>query len=227
MFSSPYPVGVMSGEQVGTTSRVTLENGPVGKIRYVLDFGPSGAKTNTTLRAIDGWLSNGAKFSGAIMMRPSKLPQATAESYVTAVEIEVKVYEIQDPNNEIAKFVLGRNNGPAVAAQVEDARLVLSESTREMVSSVVRSALSYALGENGRDVVLSKLQLDYGFGFAEVTDFPGRFMELLNEILDGGSKYIEDRIVLELVDHNPDLKGCSSFKDAVTKLVAIDTLQQR
>jgi hypothetical protein len=218
----------MSGEQLGTTSTTTMQSGPIGKIRYVLDFGPDGAKTNTTLKAIDGWLANGSKYSGAIMMRPSNLPMASPDSYVTAVEIEVKVYEIQEPTNEVSRFVLGRrNSSTSSTAVIDDGRLVLTDSTREMVSTVVRSALGYALGENGRDVVLSKLQLDYGFGFAEVTDFPGRFMELINEILDGGSKYIEDRILQQLVKENPQLVHCKTFKEAVMKLIAIDSIQQR
>jgi hypothetical protein len=207
---------------VGSAPNASAGRVPVGKIRYVLDFGPTGAKTVAALDAIDGWLSNGSKYSGAIMIRPSNLPVPSVDSCVTAIEIEVKLYEIDDPNDEVTKFVLGRTGAPPARAANDDVRLTLSGDTRRMVSGAVRSALGYALGESGRDVVLSRLQLDYGFGFSEVTDFPGRFMELLNEILQGGSRFVEERMLQELRVENPALRDCGTLKEAIIALVAVD-----
>ncbi len=213
----------MSGNQTSSKTDVVLQEGSEQEIRYVLDFGPGGAKSGEALKTIEDGLANLSKYAGAIMIRRAKGLPKTSKGYLTAVEIKMTLYEIPDPTDEVSRFVLGWNTTSPESGTTDGDRLVLSAESRAMVSRVVRSALAYTLGDNGRDVVLSKLQLDYGFGFSEVTDFPGRFVELLNEILQGGARYVEERMLQELRSENKILQDCQTLKDAVMKLVLIDT----
>jgi hypothetical protein len=202
-----------------TTAIVSAAQGRIEKRRYVMDFGPNAALKDATLNSIEDWIANGCKYSGAILIKSSPEPAKTDNQvYVTALEIEVKAYTVNFGfGNDVTPLILG-----SPLARGEE-RLVLSDELRVAVSETVEKALSYTLGENGKDVVLSKLRLDYGFGFSEVTDFPGRFMELLTEVLQGGSKYVEERIIQELRSRYTYLGEDQTFKDAVLKLVAADS----
>lgn len=194
--------------------------------RYVLDFGPAPIRKEIAINTLEEWLANGSKYTGALLVRtPGQDSSPSDRVYVTAIELSMKVYTTNvGPEDEVGAFVRGRGSvSEAVRPSYSTEKLVLTDGSRQVVSEVVRSALAYTLGESGRDVMLSKLQLDYGFGFSQVTDYPGRFTELLNEILQGGARYVEERILQELETKYPSLKGSGSFKDAVGRLVTIDT----
>lgn len=193
--------------------------------RYVLDFGPTAQPRRLALSALEGWLANGSKYAGAFFVKsPSGEEALPDEAFVSAIEINVRVITTTVPPDLVTGLsswaqAEARTTLPAVSTT---SRHDLTDASREMVSRRVRTALAYALGEGGRDVVLAQLQLDYGFGFSEVTDYPGRFIELLNEILHSGARFVEERILQELALENASLKGASSFKEAVTRLATAD-----
>ena len=212
--------------EMETSDMTTMASGIQGRIekrRYVMDFGPNGALKDVALKVIEDWITNGCRYTGAILIKPSDETITTNDQrFVTALEIEVKAYTVsQGPMNESTPLNLRS------APKKREERLVLSDELRSGVSETVEKALAYTLGENGRDVVLSRLKIDYGFGFSEVTDFPGRFVELLTEILQGGSRYVEEWIVRELMNKYPYIEETKTFKDAVVKLVALDSALPR
>ena len=205
-----------------TSDMTTIERvqGKIEKRRYVMDFGPNGALKDVALKVIEDWITNGCRYTGAILIKPSNDPSSTnKQRFVTALEIEVKAYTVS----------VGAMNASSLgsASTKQEERLVLSDELRTGVSETVEKALAYTLGENGKDVVLSRLKIDYGFGFSEVTDFPGRFVELLTEILQGGSTYVEEWIIRELKTKYPNMAESKTFKDAVLKLVSVDSARSR
>ena len=195
--------------------------------RYVLDFGPAAHPRSLALSALEGWLANGSKYSGAFFLKSPTSPETSdQDGFVSAIELNVRIITTTLPSDQAtgASAWAQPQASPVRSESSISANRDLTDASREMVSRRVRSALAFALGEGGRDVVLAQLQLDYGFGFSEVTDFPGRFIELLNEILQSGARFVEERILEELALENPSLKKASSFKEAIAQLATVDTV---
>jgi hypothetical protein len=196
------------------------------KRRYVIDFGPNAARMETTLAAIEQWLDISAQQTGAIFLKsPDESSDTNRRDCVTAVEVEIKVIIVDsEPFGYAGRFVIERGRQSTLSpVRRSEERLVLSESTRASVNEIVQRALSHALGENGRDVVLNKMQIDYGSGFSQVPDFPSRFVELLDEILREGARNVEDRMIKEFKDRYPSLGECQTFKEVVLALVTADS----
>ena len=218
----------MSGKPSRAMTKTTPAQATEDVRRYVLDFGPTTPSKELALKSLEEWLANGSKYAGAVLIKSQGSDSAAGDPlFVTAIELSVKVYTTTvGPDDEVGSFVR-RNTGSTRVIGPEANKLVLASASREMVSRVLKSALAYSLGESGKDVVLSELQLDYGFGFSEATDYPGRFVELLDEILKGGAKYVEERILQELEREKPGLKGALSFKDAMLLLAELDTTDSK
>src|SRR2546430_2537173 len=59
-----------------TSDMTTIERvqGKIEKRRYVMDFGPNGALKDVALKVIEDWITNGCRYTGAILIKPSKDP---------------------------------------------------------------------------------------------------------------------------------------------------------
>jgi hypothetical protein len=197
----------------------------VDERRFVIDFGPGGAQKVDSLRVIEEGIASSSRRMGAFLFDElNKAPANAGGDWLSVVEISIKAYTLA---SEEASDESPTRPVASKAEQVVQPRtpLILTRESRKTITDCVEKGLAYALGENGRDVILSRLQVDYGFSFSEVPDYPGRFTELLDEILQGGARYIEERIVKELNDTHLYEGEFSNLKVAVQALASIDSEQ--
>jgi len=196
--------------------------------RFVIDFGAGGARKQDALRVIEEVLASSSAHMGAVLFDELRKAPANEEGdWLSVVEVSVKAYTLASEDIPERNLFKGNSSSESSAesAAYSRAPLILTKRSRKAVTDCVEKGLAYALGENGRDVILSRLQVDYGFSFSEVPDYPGRFAELLDEILQGGARYIEDRIVKELNGRHLYEGEFSSLKSAVQALANLDSEQ--
>jgi len=195
--------------------------------RFVIDFGVRGARKADALKVIEeGLASSSLRMDALLFDSLNKAPANAGSDWLSVLEISIKAYTQASEGLSDEKFPTRPGSSIASPESAQSRTpLILTKRSREAVTECVEKGLVYALGENGRDVILSGLQVDYGFSFSEVPDYPGRFAELLDEILHGGARYIEERIVKELNDRHLYKGEFSSLKGAVQALASLDSEQ--
>jgi hypothetical protein len=208
------------GASVEVGSGVSVE-----EIRFVINFRTGGTRKGDALTVIKEALTSCSRRLDATLTDAlNRSPSENGGDWLSVVELSVRAYTQKSEESSEDTFlgVNGSNVSLADSAARPGTSMILTRRSREVVTECVERGLADALGEYGKDVIIDRLQADYGFSTSEVPDYPGRFSELLDELLQGGGRFSEQRIVKELNDRHLYEGECSSLKGAVRALATVD-----